>query len=221
VCVNPSQSSSPEPPIFDKLQDFRVGCQPGRRQRMQIRQDGCAVFQVAARQFAGNKRMHQHEPLRKTVRQGWLAATQVLNPDGSVGEHHQAGRRRGMFDILGCVPPSAASRLPASRAISASSPARTKAVFSWIPVSSLARWSRLSSMINVVRICISMHRTCILVKAAKLASGDSEARQRPQCRRLGRTTVARDSSGSRSWTRRAADEDPALASPCGPRPGRL
>src|SRR5258708_27647763 len=88
---------------------------------------------------------------------------EVLNPDGSVGEHDHAGRGRGMFDILGCVPPSAARRLPASRAISASSPARTKAVFSWMPVTSLARLSRLSSMINVVRICLSMHRICISV----------------------------------------------------------
>ncbi len=35
---------------------------------MQIGQDGCAVSQVAACQFAGNKRMYHNESLRQTIR---------------------------------------------------------------------------------------------------------------------------------------------------------
>jgi hypothetical protein len=69
-------------------------------------------------------------------------------------QEHQARRRLGMSDTLGSVPPRAARRLAASRAIRASSPACTRAIFSLIPVSSLARSSSLSSMIKVVRICI-------------------------------------------------------------------
>lgn len=66
-----------------------------------------------------------------------------------------------MSESFGCVPPSKANRLLASRAMSASSPARTKAVFSRIPVSSRARTRSFSSIMSVVRICISMHQRCI------------------------------------------------------------
>lgn len=154
MCVNPAYSSSSKAPIFDHLRDFGVGYQLRYRQSMQSGQDGCAVFQVAARQFARNERMDQNKSLRQAFRKTWITVTEVVNPDGSVGKHHHTDRRRGMFDSLGCVPPSAARRLPASRAIRASNPSRTKAVFCWIPVNSLARSSSLSSIINVVLICI-------------------------------------------------------------------
>ena len=52
------------------------------------------------------------------------------------------------------VPVRAASLRAASRVMRASSPARTRAVFSWMPESSRARSSRASSRISVVLICI-------------------------------------------------------------------
>jgi hypothetical protein len=65
----------------------------------------------------------------------------VVNPHGRVNENHRPGpgRRLGMGRNSGSVPPRAARRLAAPRAIKASKPARTKAVFSSMPVSCLAR----------------------------------------------------------------------------------
>src|ERR1700690_3848280 len=97
---------------------------------MQVGQHRGPILEIAACQLVGDERMHQNESLGQAVGQPWLALAEVLNPDGGVGEHHQAERRRGMSAILGWVPPSAASLRAASRAMSASRPARTSAVFS-------------------------------------------------------------------------------------------
>jgi hypothetical protein len=73
------------------------------------------------------------------------------------------------------VPPSLASRLLLSRAIKASKPSRTKAVFSLTPVSRDALSNILPSMFSVVRICINMHETCIYVKKKFFVSIDPNA----------------------------------------------
>jgi hypothetical protein len=61
------------------------------------------------------------------------------------------------------VPPSLASLLALSRAISASRPILTRAVFYLIPVNSEALPRILSSMLIVVLICIMMPFLCISV----------------------------------------------------------
>jgi hypothetical protein len=45
--------------------------------------------------------MHQNQSFDQVAGQGRLSLAEVLNPDGSVGEHHQAVRRRGTFANLG------------------------------------------------------------------------------------------------------------------------
>jgi hypothetical protein len=123
----------------------------------EIGEEISAVLQIAAREFAADERMHQDPTFRQEIDQLGLSITKVSDPDGSVYENHQAERRLGMSPSFGCVPPRAARRLLASREMSASRPARTSEVLSLIPVASLARSSRVSSMTMVVRICISMH----------------------------------------------------------------
>jgi acetyl esterase/lipase len=59
--------------------------------------------------------------------------------------------------MRGSLPPNSANRRLADRAISASSPARTRAVFSAIPESLDASLRSLSSIFNVDLICINMH----------------------------------------------------------------
>jgi hypothetical protein len=73
-------------------------------------------------------------------------------------------RRRGIARRSRSVPPSCASRLPLSMAISALRPARTSAVFSVIRVSLPASANRASSMLRVVFICINMAYTYIQSK---------------------------------------------------------
>lgn len=128
--VNSAQSPSRKPVKGDALHRFDVRRHLGCRQGTQLGEDHWAIFEVAARQFAGNERVHQYKSFGQAAGQARMPAAKVFDPDGGIGEDHQTGRRRGTPDSLGCVPPSAASLLPVSRAISAARPSRTKAVFS-------------------------------------------------------------------------------------------
>jgi hypothetical protein len=74
-------------------------------------------------------------------------------------------RRRRIRRTPGPLPPKAANRLALSLAIKASSPARTTAVFSAIPLSRAASLNNVSSIFRVVLICISMHDLCITSQA--------------------------------------------------------
>lgn len=62
------------------------------------------------------------------------------------------------------VPPSAVNRAALSRAMSASRPIRTSAVFSCTPVNSEARSRIESSMLRVVLMHISMHKLYAPIK---------------------------------------------------------
>src|SRR4030042_3861274 len=100
-----------------------------------------------------------------------MARLEKRNPDRCINENHE---RYGEDLLLGMGfralsdPPSLASRLPLSRAISDSSPSLTSCVFSLIPVSSEA-FLRISSLILiVVLICIYMHILCIYVKIQEI-----------------------------------------------------
>src|SRR5258708_2211605 len=94
------------------------------------------------------------------VREPVIALAQVFDPYRGVGQGHRerlltTRRRRGALSD-GSLPPSAASRLALSRAMSALSPSCTSDVFSRTPVRSRAFVISSSSRINVVRICIKM-----------------------------------------------------------------
>ena len=81
-----------------------------------------------------------------------------LNGDGEIGFSE---RRLGTGNRLFSVPSSSASLLLLSRAIRASRPSLTRAVFCLIPVKVDARFSRASSILSVVHICYNMHKLCI------------------------------------------------------------
>jgi len=91
-----------------------------------------------------------------------VTLSEMLDPDRSVNKNHAwrlatLSLLRGTDRINFSVPPSVASLFPLSMAINASNPAFTRDVFSVIPESSDALFSRSSSMFKVVLICISMH----------------------------------------------------------------
>ena len=81
----------------------------------------------------------------------------MIDPDRRIDQYHRVARRRGIDFDFGSLPPSAASRRPDSRVMSARNPAWSSAVFSWMPVISCALRISSSSRFKVVLICISMH----------------------------------------------------------------
>jgi hypothetical protein len=100
---------------------------------------------------------------------------EVGNPHGGINENHRAvpGRRRRTGRAPGSAPARAAKRRAASRAIKASSPARTKAVSCRMPDNSRARSSRASSITNVVLICGSLHDLCRCINTSNPAGKKS------------------------------------------------
>ena len=104
--------------------------------------------------------------VREQPGQAMIAAAEMIHPYRSINKNHlwdYWGRRLGMDCSFFSVSPSLASRLLASRAIKASSPSRTKAVFSLIPVIRDALAKISSSMFSVERIYMNMHQSCIFV----------------------------------------------------------
>jgi hypothetical protein len=97
-----------------------------------------------------------------------VACAKMIDPNGRINNNHNyfiADLRLGIAFNPFSVPPSLASRLLLSRAIKASRPSRTKAVFSETPVRREAFSIILSSMFNVVLICMMMHYLCIHVNS--------------------------------------------------------
>ena len=95
------------------------------------------------------------------------APPKVGNPNRGINDDHGydfADLRLRMARRSFSVPPSLARRLLLSRAIRASSPRRTNAVFSLSPVKRDAFSKISSSMFRVVLICIYMHHSYIYVK---------------------------------------------------------
>src|SRR5580692_11401525 len=89
----------------------------------------------------------------------------VVDPDRGVDQDHLApSRRRGAAVAWLSEPPRAARRLALSTRIRVSSPSRSSADLSVMPVNSLARAKSSSSMVTVVLIETS---------ASKIASSDA------------------------------------------------
>jgi hypothetical protein len=103
--------------------------------------------------------MRKNQTLFKQKREGIIAFAEMIDPNRSVYENHDAerGRLRRTEDKRGSVPPSMANRRALSRAIRASRPMRTNAVFSFSPVKAAAFRSISSSMFKVDRMHINMH----------------------------------------------------------------
>ena len=95
-----------------------------------------------------------------------VALAKMIDPNGRINNNHNyflADLRLGAAFNPFSDPPSLESRLLLSRAIKASRPSLTRAVFSEIPVRLEAFSIILSSIFSVVLMCIMMHHLCIYV----------------------------------------------------------
>jgi hypothetical protein len=156
VHVNKTESPAHESVAFDEEQDLVVIRLWRRGQGVQQRDDFFSVSQVPARELPDHERMDhnlfQIEKLREELR----GNSQVVDPNRSVDQDHDANLRLGMGRACFSVPPSAANRWALFRATSDSSPIRTNAVFSLTPVRWAARFRMSSSILSVVLMHICM-----------------------------------------------------------------
>jgi len=137
------------------------------RRAAQQREDLHPATQISARQLPNDEGVAEHLAILEQLGESTVGRAEVVHPYRCVDEDHRdrRGRRRGIARTPRSVPPKAANRRALSRATNASSPARTTAVFSRRPLSAVARSSKASSILRVVRICISMPVRCISFKA--------------------------------------------------------
>jgi hypothetical protein len=121
-----------------------------------------ASLQPAERQLTEDERVDENEPVAQKRLQPRVASAQMVDPDRRIDQDQRGAlrvrraRRRGARRKAFSEPPRAARRRALSRAISASRPALTIAVFSLKPVRLRALSRRSSSRISVVLICMSM-----------------------------------------------------------------
>ena len=167
VDVGPTKATAEQAVPLDALERFLLRREHGLGQISQELKDGGPVTQVPARELSGDVGMPKH--LAGRQRAGEFAGTrpEVTDPLRGVGKNHErrppARRRRGCLSWRS-EPPSAASRRAASRAMSASRPACTRAVFSEILVNSEALSTRSSRRMSVVLMHTNMHSLIAAVK---------------------------------------------------------
>ena len=143
-------------------------------------EDFFTLAEIAATELADYERMRPDDAVVQLRDKRGVPAAQMVDPYGRVGEqvdYFEGERRRRTGRSRFSTPPRAARRRALSRAISASKPACTMAVFSRIPVSCRARSSRSSSMIKVVLICMNMVGRCIRVNRPATAESGGIAEQ--------------------------------------------
>lgn len=159
VCVYPPQALLLQAMPLHKAENLIMLRDGGPRQGLNQSEHFGAIFEVPASQLSGYERMDQHFALLQQRLQCGVAAPEMLDPHRGVYEDHGRiePRLRRTRARPFSEPPSRASRRALSRAISASRPKRTKAVFSAIPVNREAFCRSAESMFNVVFICISMY----------------------------------------------------------------
>jgi len=166
VDVDPADSLPVQLPALEKSEHFIVPGKGRLRQRGEEGEDLPPVPQVPAGEFPQDEPVAQNPFFAEQGAESVVPAPEVVHPDGGVNQDQAArtdrlrGGRRRFFS----VPPRSARRRAPSRAMSAASPIRTKAVFSVTPVSRAASSINFASMFSVVLICINMYLQCIRVK---------------------------------------------------------
>src|SRR3990172_3013979 len=119
------------------MEDLIVFRDSGLWEVRQETEDLPPVPEVATRQLSDYKRMAERCLVMEKRLQTGIARAEGLDPNGGVNENHAAltGRRRRTGRRPFSVPPRPARRRALSRAMRASSPRRTREVFSLTPVS--------------------------------------------------------------------------------------
>ena len=170
--IDIAQPSSHEIAILYKEQDLfmRRGLSLGKR--MEKLKDFSPPCHASAGQLADDKRVDEDFSAFKKFREARHTRAEMIDPNRGINKDHgdqAAGLLRGMGRSFFSVPPSMASRRLLSRAINASNPRLTRAVFSLIPVSWDAFFKVSSSIFRVVLICIYMHCLYIYVKRPNIS----------------------------------------------------
>jgi hypothetical protein len=160
--IDPADTAAREPVAIHELQDLVMVRRFCSRHLRKQPEDLRPPLEPPERELTDDERVDENEPLAQKSGEPRVASTEMVDPYRRVDEDQREDLRTGRGRRLGTRrrafsdPPRAASRRALSRAIRASRPAWTIAVFSLKPVRLRALSRRSSSKISVVLICISM-----------------------------------------------------------------
>jgi len=166
MCIDKTDPHAHELVPLDKEKKFIQSHRWSHREGLKKGKEFLSVFDVATGQLTDHERMTGHLGIQEQFFKMTAAPPKVGNPNRGINDDHGydlADLRLRIGRRSFSVPPSLARRLLLSRAIRASSPRRTSAVFSLRPVKRDAFSKISSSMFSVVLICINMHYLCIYV----------------------------------------------------------
>jgi hypothetical protein len=173
--IDPANAAAPKTLSLDQAEDFLVFRHTSFGQLLKQAKDFSTISHGSARQFAHNERMHQDFITLEQVLQFRVPVSKVIHPHRGIYQGHALlpCRLLGTGSKAGSEAPSSARRRALSVAISASSPFRTREVFSVTPVSFAALFNRSSSIFNVVLICTMMYSLCIPVNRQRFCRDTS------------------------------------------------
>jgi len=81
VGIDPTDPSSHETPLFEKVQHFVIGGADRHRKRRQEIEDLASVLEIAACELSDDERVNEHESLVQDLREGGQPSPQMLHPD--------------------------------------------------------------------------------------------------------------------------------------------
>ena len=167
VHINEADPAPHEGVAFNKEEDLVIIGFGDDGQCVQQRYDFLTVTEIPTGELAQDERMEDGAFSFQQRAEAPARFSEVVNPHRRVDKDHYAVLRRGIRCASGSEPPRAARRCALCRATSASSPIRTKVVFSRTPVSREASFRIASSILSVVFIWASMGVTCVCVNCQR------------------------------------------------------
>jgi hypothetical protein len=152
VCVDYTDSKTVQAASLDERANFIQLRHSHLWQEIEQCEGAATVAQRSQRKFRNDQWMDHNPAMTEMLPHLFDSGTQMINPNGRIGENQSFTLRRGTCLRSGMLLPRDANRRALSRSIRALRASRSRAVFSATPVNSWAMRRRSSSRATVVLI---------------------------------------------------------------------
>ncbi len=88
MCIDQADADPVELVLVDKGEHFVIGCSSRTRQILQRSQYMGSLSEAAQREFTQDEGMHEDFGPMEVIRQGLVAALQMIHPDRGIDQDH-------------------------------------------------------------------------------------------------------------------------------------
>ncbi len=114
--IDKADTTAHQRALLDESSRLCIGCDHGRRERVEQAEYLAARIELAAGEFSKHHRMRAHVVRLKPITQMVIAIAEIIDPDRRIDQYHAGSkRRRGGTSSCGSDPPRRASRRALSR----------------------------------------------------------------------------------------------------------